>query len=156
MILPRVQTNCPGSRGDRSWCREVWGRSYASQFFLYVMFSHMLFSREFVFCLFINYAFICTWMHVHMTIIERAPGAGPAPQTKDPFQIQVRNYTSRMYCLVPHQVRASHKVKDHKKLNLHKKKKRQAARLCPWSQPRSAAADIAKKTSPSTDQTADT
>ena len=30
-----------------------------------------MFSREFVFCLFINYAYICTWMHVHKTTFER-------------------------------------------------------------------------------------
>ena len=61
----KCKKNCRGSCGDSRWCREVWGRSHASQFFLYVLISHMMFSREFAFCLFINYAYICIWMHVH-------------------------------------------------------------------------------------------
>ena len=61
----KCKINCRGSCGDSRWCREGWGRSHASQFFLYVLISHMMFSREFAFCLFINYAYICMWMHVH-------------------------------------------------------------------------------------------
>ena len=61
----KCKKNCRGSCGDSRWCREVWGRSHASQFFLYVLISDMMFSREFAFCLFINYAYICMWMHVH-------------------------------------------------------------------------------------------
>ena len=61
----KCKKNCRGSCGDSRWCREVWGRSHASQIFLYVLISHMMFSREFAFCLFINYAYICMWMHVH-------------------------------------------------------------------------------------------
>ena len=33
--------------------------------------DHVMFSREFAFCLFINYAFICMWMHVHKTKFEK-------------------------------------------------------------------------------------
>ena len=29
--------------------------------------DHVMFSREFAFCLFINYAHICLWMHVYKT-----------------------------------------------------------------------------------------
>ena len=61
----KCKKNCRGSCGDSRWCREAWGRSHASQIFLYVLISHMMFSREFAFSLFINYAYICMWMHVH-------------------------------------------------------------------------------------------
>ena len=61
----KCKKNCRGSCGDSRWCREVWGRSHASQIFLHVLISHMMFSRKFAFCLFINYAYICMWMHVH-------------------------------------------------------------------------------------------
>ena len=30
-----------------------------------------MFSREFAFCLFINYAYIGTWMHVYKTTFEK-------------------------------------------------------------------------------------
>ena len=33
--------------------------------------DHFTFSREFAFCLFINYAYGCTWMHVHKTTFEK-------------------------------------------------------------------------------------
>ena len=32
---------------------------------------HEMFSREIAFCLFINYAYIWTWMHVHKMTFER-------------------------------------------------------------------------------------
>ena len=34
--------------------------------FCFANLDHILFSREFGFCLFTNYEYICTWMHVHM------------------------------------------------------------------------------------------
>ena len=34
--------------------------------------DHVMFSREFAFCPFINYAYLmCTWMHAHRTKLER-------------------------------------------------------------------------------------
>ena len=33
--------------------------------------DHFMFSREFAFCLFINYAYVCTWMHVYKTTFEK-------------------------------------------------------------------------------------
>ena len=33
--------------------------------------DHVMFSREFAFCLFMNYAYIGTWMHVYKTTIEK-------------------------------------------------------------------------------------
>ena len=33
--------------------------------------DHMMLFREFAFCLFINSAYICTWMHVLQTTFER-------------------------------------------------------------------------------------
>ena len=33
--------------------------------------DHVMFSREFFFCLFINYVYIYTWMHVNKTTFER-------------------------------------------------------------------------------------
>ena len=33
--------------------------------------DHVMFSREFAFCLFINYAYIGTWMHVCKTTFEK-------------------------------------------------------------------------------------
>ena len=33
--------------------------------------DHFMFSREFAFCLFINYAYGGTWMHVHKTTFEK-------------------------------------------------------------------------------------
>ena len=36
----------------------------------------MILSREFAFCLFINYACICTWVHVHKTTFERNSSLG--------------------------------------------------------------------------------
>ena len=33
--------------------------------------DHVMFSREFAFCLFINYAYIGTWMHVYKTTFEK-------------------------------------------------------------------------------------
>ena len=33
--------------------------------------DHRMFSREFAFCLFINYAYIGTWMHVYKTTFEK-------------------------------------------------------------------------------------
>ena len=32
--------------------------------------DHFIFSGEFAFCLFINYGYVCTWMHVHKTTFE--------------------------------------------------------------------------------------
>ena len=37
---------------------------------------HVMFSREFAFCLFINYAHVGTWMHVHMTKFEKKQLSG--------------------------------------------------------------------------------
>ena len=33
--------------------------------------DHVMFSREFAFCLFVNYAYIGTWMHVYKTTFEK-------------------------------------------------------------------------------------
>ena len=33
--------------------------------------DHVMISREFAFCLFINYAYIGTWMHVYKTTFEK-------------------------------------------------------------------------------------
>ena len=33
--------------------------------------DHVMFSREFAFCLFINYAYTGTWMHVYKTTFEK-------------------------------------------------------------------------------------
>ena len=33
--------------------------------------DHVMFSREFAFCLVINYAYIGTWMHVYKTTFEK-------------------------------------------------------------------------------------
>ena len=33
--------------------------------------DHFMSSREFAFCLFINYAYVCTWMYVHKTTFEK-------------------------------------------------------------------------------------
>ena len=33
--------------------------------------DHVMFSREFAFCLFINYAYIGTWIHVYKTTFEK-------------------------------------------------------------------------------------
>ena len=38
--------------------------------------DHVMFSREFFFCLFINYVYIYTWMHVHKTTFERNSSLG--------------------------------------------------------------------------------
>ena len=38
--------------------------------------DHVMFSTEFAFCLFINYAFICTWMHVHKGTFGRNSSLG--------------------------------------------------------------------------------
>ena len=38
--------------------------------------DHVMFSREFAFCLFINYAHICLWMHVYKTTFERNSSLG--------------------------------------------------------------------------------
>ena len=32
--------------------------------------DHFMFSGEFAFCLFVNYGYVCTWMHVHKTTFE--------------------------------------------------------------------------------------
>ena len=43
-------------------------------FIMYVCFPnsyHLMFSRKFSFCLFINYAYKCMWMHKHKTTFER-------------------------------------------------------------------------------------
>ena len=36
--------------------------------------DHFMFSREFAFCLFINYAYVCTWMQVYKTTFEKNMG----------------------------------------------------------------------------------
>ena len=33
--------------------------------------DHFMFSREFAFCLLVNYAYVCTWMHVYETTFEK-------------------------------------------------------------------------------------
>ena len=33
--------------------------------------DHFMFSREFAFCPFINYTYVCTWMHVPKTTFEK-------------------------------------------------------------------------------------
>ena len=38
--------------------------------------DHVKFSRKFAFCLFIDYAYIDTWMHVHTTKFERNSSLG--------------------------------------------------------------------------------
>ena len=38
--------------------------------------DHVMFSREFAFCLFINYAHIGTWMHLHKTTFEKNSSLG--------------------------------------------------------------------------------
>ena len=38
--------------------------------------DHVMFSREFVFCLFINYAHICLWMYVYKATFERNSSLG--------------------------------------------------------------------------------
>ena len=38
--------------------------------------DQVILSREFAFCLFINYACICTRMHVHKTTFERNSSLG--------------------------------------------------------------------------------
>ena len=44
--------------------------------FCFLNSHHVMFSREFAFCLFINYAHIGTWMHVHMTKFEKNSSLG--------------------------------------------------------------------------------
>ena len=44
--------------------------------FCFLTSEHVMFSREFPFCLFINYAYICTWMHVHKMTFERNGSLG--------------------------------------------------------------------------------
>ena len=39
--------------------------------FCFLNSDHVMFSREFAFCLFINYAYVVTWMHVHKTKFEK-------------------------------------------------------------------------------------
>ena len=39
--------------------------------FCFLNSDHMMFSRQFAFCLFINYAYVVTWMHVHKTKFEK-------------------------------------------------------------------------------------
>ena len=38
--------------------------------------DHVMFSREFAFCLFINYAYMCRWIYVHRTTFERNNSLG--------------------------------------------------------------------------------
>ena len=38
--------------------------------------DHVMFSREFAFCLLINYVYICTWMHVNKTTFDRNSSLG--------------------------------------------------------------------------------
>ena len=38
--------------------------------------DHVMFSREFAVWLFINYAYMCTWIHVHKTTFERNSSLG--------------------------------------------------------------------------------
>ena len=38
--------------------------------------DHVMFSREFAFCLFINYAYTCTWIQVNKTTFERNSSLG--------------------------------------------------------------------------------
>ena len=38
--------------------------------------DHGMFSWEFAFCLFINYAYICRWMHAYRTMFERHSSLG--------------------------------------------------------------------------------
>ena len=48
-------------------------------FILYVLFPnsyHSMFSGEFTFCLFIDYAYRCTWIRVHKTTFERNSSLG--------------------------------------------------------------------------------
>ena len=55
--------------------------SYPEQTVLACMFcfpnsDHVLFARECAFFLVINYAYICTWMHVHGATFERNSSLG--------------------------------------------------------------------------------
>ena len=47
--------------------------------------DHVMFSREFAFCLFVNYAYIGTWMHVYKTTFEKK---------KQFFGVQAKNVYS--------------------------------------------------------------
>ena len=44
--------------------------------------DHVMFSREFAFCLFIDYAYMCGWIYVHRTTFERNNSLGYGIQTK--------------------------------------------------------------------------
>ena len=44
--------------------------------------DHVMFSREFAFCLFIDYAYMCGWIYVHRTTFERNNSLGYSIQAK--------------------------------------------------------------------------
>ena len=51
--------------------------SLFSCMFCFPNLDHVMFSRKFAFCLFINYAYnISTWMHVHGTTLEKGSSLG--------------------------------------------------------------------------------
>ena len=44
--------------------------------------DHVMFSREFAFCLFIDYAYMCGWIYAHRTTFERNNSLGYSIQAK--------------------------------------------------------------------------
>ena len=60
--------------------------------------DHVMFSREFVFCLFINYAYMCRWIYVHRTTFERNNSLGYREQAYKPKGLLLHNLP--YYCII--------------------------------------------------------
>ena len=73
----KCKKNCGGSCGDSRWCREVWGRSHASQFSLYVWFRTWCSpgNLPFLFSL-IMHTYACGCTCISRTTIERNSSLG--------------------------------------------------------------------------------